>query len=299
MGSSDEVLNIMLLSYYQIEYNESMTGEKLSDIAMQYAIRRDYDNMKICFTMAIDKNYTPAMIQLGKYYEKIEINVDEMIRLYELALHYNNEIGVIALVDYYKLNNDIPNVLKYLNIYVDKYNDKQSMHDLIIYYHSINDEENSMKYCNKLFAIDQLQGHFYKGKTYEVVKKYSEMKSHYDYFLNNVNITIINNSSMIEKQVSHILKLYLDNDINIPFVQEILHKINFTHAHILGHVQYKLNKIKLKDPVYSKIGSCNICMNDDIQLQLFDCLGHYYCLDCTINIDKCALCKCTKKCSHS
>ena len=121
------------------------------------------------------------------------------------------------------------------------------------------------------------------------------MKLHYDYFLTNIDSAIINNSSIIEKQSSHIIKLYLDNDINILLIQATLHKINFSHSEILGHVQFKLNKIKLKDPVYSKIGYCNICMNDDIQLQLFDCLGHYYCLDCTINIAKCALCKCTKK----
>lgn len=295
MESSTEVLNIMISLYNSIEYNESMTGEKLNDIALQYANRQDYDNMKICFSMAIEKNYTTAMIHLGKYYEKIEINVGEMIRLYELAIYYNDEIGVIALVDYYKLKNDTQNILKYLNIYVDKFNDKQSIHDLIIYYHSTNDEENSMKYSNKLFEIDQLQGHFYKGKTYEVFKKYSDMKLHYDYFLANIDSEIINNSSMIKKQSLHIIKLYLDNDINILLIQATLHKINFSHSDILGHVQYKLNKIKLKDPVYSKIGSCNICMNDDIQLQLFDCLGHYYCLDCTINIAKCAICKCTKK----
>lgn len=291
-----------LLSNSPIEYNQSMTAEKLTDIAIQNMICQDYDNMKICFMMAIEKNYTPAMLQFARYYEQFEHNINEMVRLYELAIHYNDKNGSLALADYYKLKNDIPNTLKYLNICVDKFNDIESINDLIGYYNSQNDETNSVNYCDKLISLDHSSGYYMKGKTYQKFNKFSDMKICYELFLNSIDSSSIvfdpENFTQVEKQFAHVIKLYMDNDINIPLIQFILHKLNITNSSILGHIQFKLNKMKLKDPVYSKAGTCNICFNDDVQLQLFDCLGHYYCQDCTINMDKCAVCRCSKKCSH-
>jgi tetratricopeptide (TPR) repeat protein len=291
-----------LLSNSPIEYDESMTAEKLTDIAIQNMICQDYDNMKICFMMAIEKNYTPAMLQFARYYEQFEMNINEMIRLYELAIQHNDKNGAIALSDHYKSKNDIPNTLKYLNICVDKFNDIESINDLIAYYNSQNDEVNSLNYCDKLITLDQSNGYYMKGKTYQTFKKYSDMKIWYEQFLHSIDVSTIvfntKNLTQLEKQFAHVIKLYMDNDINIPLLQFILHKLNITNSSILGHIQFKLNKTKLKDPVYNKIGSCNICFSDDVQLQLFDCLGHYYCQDCTISMDKCAICRCSKKCSH-
>ena len=291
-----------LLSTSPIEYDESMTAEKLNDIAIQNMICQDYDNMKICFMMAIEKNYTPAMLQFGRYYEQFEMNTKEMIRLYELAIQHNDKQGAIALADFYKSKNDIPNTLKYLNICIDKFNDIESITDLIGYYQSSNNDVNSLNYCDKLISLDQSFGYYMKGKIYQHSKKYSDMKVWYEQFLNSIDPSRIvfdtDNLTMIEKQFAHVIKLYMDNDINIPLLQFILHKLNITNSSILGHIQFKLNKTKLKDPVYSKTGTCNICFSDDVQLQLFDCLGHYYCQECTINMDKCAICRCSKKCSH-
>jgi len=291
-----------ILSSEPLEYDNSMTPQQLTDIAIQNMLRQDYDNMKICFTMAIEKNYTPAMTQMARYYEQFEHNNNEMIRLYELAIQHGDKNGAIALGDYYKSKNDIPNVLKYLNICINQFNDHESIYDIIMYYNSINDEPNSLKYCDKLIEYDQSRGYFIKGKTFQLFKKYSDMKVHYELFLNSLDTTKIvfntDNLTALEKQFAHVIKLYMDNDINIQFVQFILHKLNISTPTILGHIQFKINKMKLKDPVYNKIGSCSICFGDDVQLQLFDCLGHYYCQDCTINMGKCAICRCSKKCNH-
>jgi hypothetical protein len=120
--------------------------------------------------------------------------------------------------------------------------------------------------------------------------------------LNNVNPSLLVFDNDIdnnyEKKFLNVIKLFLNNEINLGFIQSILHKYNITMSQILGHLQFKLNKIKLKDPEYSKIGTCNICFGDDVKLQLYDCLGHYYCLECTINMEKCAVCRCIKKCDH-
>lgn len=295
--------NIRSINQYNlIEYNDSMTPDQLTEIALKNLVNNDIDNMKICFSMAIEKNHTPAMLHFARYYEQIESNIEEMIRLYLLAIEHNNKDGAFSLANYYKSKNDVPNILKYLNIGVDKFNDQDSMLDLINYYNTINDEVNSVKYCDKLIEHNLSHGHFIKGKTFQIYKKYSEMKNHYDQFLNSLDSTTImfntEELNLNEKHCMYIIKFYMDNDINLPLVQYILHKLNISTPSILGHLQFKLNKAKLKDPIYNKIGSCGICFNDDVTLQLFDCLGHYYCSDCTINMDKCAICRCTKKCGH-
>ena len=118
--------------------------------------------------------------------------------------------------------------------------------------------------------------------------------------MNNVDSNLIkyNNDELnqYEKHFMYIIRLYLDNEIELSFIQYVLHKFNITMPGILGHLQYKLNKSKLS--IYKQISTCPICYADNIELQLFDCLGHHYCKECTIGLDKCAMCKCTKKCIH-
>jgi tetratricopeptide (TPR) repeat protein len=263
-------------------------------------VAHDYDNMKICLAMAIEKNYTPAMVHLARFYDQIEHDLNEMIRLYTLAYENGNKDGAFGLVDYYKSTHDIANVLKYLNIGVDQFNDQESIYDLVMYYQSINDETNSLKYCDKLIQTNPNRGHFIKGKMFQTFKKYDEMKIHFNSFFESLvptnllfNTDELNND---EKQFSYVIKLYMDNELDLPYVQFILHKFNITTSTILGHLQFKLNKTKLT--IYNQVGTCAICFNDNINLQLFDCLGHHYCRDCTISMDKCAVCRCTKKCSH-
>jgi TPR repeat protein len=72
--------------------------------------------MKICFALAIEKNYTSAMLHFARYYEQIEYNREEIIRLYTLAYEHGHRDGAYSLALFFKHLNDTPNVLKYLII---------------------------------------------------------------------------------------------------------------------------------------------------------------------------------------
>jgi hypothetical protein len=283
-----------------ILYDDSMSGEELTQIAIEYMTGQDYDNMKICFALAIEKNYTKAMLHFARYYEQIEYNRDEIIRLYTLAYENGHRDGAYSLALFFKHLNDTPNVLKYLIIGVERFDDEEAMYDLVAYYTSIKDEANSFKYCNILCGKNLLQGHFVIGKTFKEYNKFSEMKIHFNEYLNTLTTNEIKfNNDIIhghEKQLLYVLKVYIDNDITLEFIQSTLHRLNITTSKLLGHLQFKLNKTKL--PHYLQVNkTCSICF-DDTDLKLFDCLGHHYCETCTIKMDICAVCQCSKKCAH-
>lgn len=289
-------------------YNESMTAEELISIAKEYMNYDDFDNMKKCYTMAINKNNTQAMIHLGKFYECIEFNIHEMIRLYTLAYENGNKNGALLLVDYYKLKNDIPNTIKYLNIRIDRFDDIKSMEEIIIYYTCMDqDKQNAehknkvLKYCDTLITYSPLHGQFIKGKIFQLYNDYESMKIHYNQFLNDIDKSTISfnktDGNPINKNFISVIKFYLDNEINLKLVQNILSQCDNIPKYITGHMQYKINKTNYKDPPYNKIDICSICWETKT-LQLFDCGGHWHCHECTIKIKQCSTCSCLKTCSH-
>lgn len=279
------------INIFDIKYDESMSPDMLNNIANKFIILYDYNNMKRCYTLAVEKKSTLAMVQLARYYTQIEPNEEEVIRLYNLAIENDDGNGAHELAEYYKSKDDITNFIKYSNISIDQFNNEESTIPIISYYNGIKDETNSIKYCDKLIKINSLRGYFTKGMTYQIYDKYTEMKECYDTYLNNLCINNFDDPI----HYKYVIKLYLMNDIDIPYVQSMMHKFKMVEPKLTGHLQYKIHKSKLKEPMYNKIGTCSICLTDAITLQLFDCLGHYYCRDCTIKIDKCAVCMCTKR----
>jgi len=284
---------VPLVNNEYIEYNDTMSSDELTNIGSQYWHNQDYDNMKICLSMAIEKNNTKAMLILGRYYEEVEFNLGELIRLYTLAYENGNKEGSYSLASYYKHINDTPNIIKYLNICIDRFNDEDAIHDLIIYYNRVKDEINSFKYCNILMNKNNLQGHYVYGKSFRLFEKFQEMKIHFNSFLEQITIEQYND---YETQLLHVFKIFLDNEINLPFVQSTIQRLNITTKKLVGHLNFKLNKTKL--PNYKKENTtCPVCF-DDTELKLFDCLGHHYCESCTIKLISCEYCFCSKKCDH-
>lgn len=237
------------------------------------------------------------MLNLARYYEQFEVNSEEMIKYYSLAIENDSKDGAISLIEYFTYLSDIPNIIKYTTIAADKFNDINSIVDLIKHYSNANDEQNSLKYSDKLIEVNANKGFFMKGTIFENLKKYNEMIIEYTKFLDTVNLS--NTSSiLIERNFMYVVLLFINNEINLTYVQSVLQKHNIQTQNLWSHLQYKLNKLKLVQPPYSKVGRCNICLDDDVTLQIFDCIGHYYCRNCTITINHCSFCKCTKKCSH-
>jgi len=286
--------NFPLLVNVPIDYNDTMPPETLCKIAQKFISRMDYDNARICLSIAIEKNHTPSMIQLGRFYELVEINPEEMSRLYNLAIENNDKDGAYAFAVYYKKINNEAKMIEYLIVGAERFNDPTSIYNLITYYLEKLDKDNCLKYCNKLIKLDPNTGHYMIGFAFEKFIMIDEMKIHYTMFLNNLEAKSIEFHEEKDK-ILDVIRLFLQNEIELPFIQTMLHKFNITDASILGHLQFKINKTKLSN--YKISGDCMICY-ETTDLQLFDCLGHHYCIGCNIKLEKCAVCKCSRKCLH-
>lgn len=287
------------------KYNENMTSNELIEIAIQYMKNEDYNNMKKCYMLAITKKDTNAMITLGNFYQKVEINLSEMIRLYTLAYENGNKVGVISLVNYYKSINNIPNAIKYLNICIERFDDTESMEQMIRYYlfleENTNNKNLALKYCDLLITYSPNNGYFMKGYTFQKYSEYELMKIQYDKFISDIDKSnlIFNkkNCTKINYNFLYVIKFYMDNEINLKLIQNVLGKCNNVPKYITGHMQYKINKSKYINPPYNKIDMCPCCL-EVTNLQLFDCGGHWHCQNCTIKISQCSECACYKSCSH-
>jgi tetratricopeptide (TPR) repeat protein len=278
----------------QLNYDDTMSGDKLNEIAQKFITYGDYDNARICLLMAIEKSHTKSMLQLGTYYEQVEPNVDEMIRLYTLTYENGDKEGAFQLASYYTKMKNEPEMIKYLVIGAERFNDRDAIYNLIIHYLTKEDKENSLKFCDKLIENNPNAGHYMKGHIFEKFNDIDCMKIHYHMFLTNLPPNPVGTQEDGEK-ILDVIKTYMHNEIDLPFIQSMLHKFQITDGGVLGHLQFKINKTKLSN--YKMNGDCMICYETK-DLQMFDCLGHHYCLGCIMKIQQCAVCKCSRKCMH-
>jgi len=295
----NELVNVMgqdasSLPNVQLNYDDTMSGDKLNEIAQKFITYGDYDNARICLLMAIEKSHTKSMLQLGTYYEQVEPNVDEMIRLYTLTYENGDKEGAFQLASYYTKMKNEPEMIKYLVIGAERFNDRDAIYNLIIHYLTKEDKENSLKFCDKLIENNPNAGHYMKGHIFEKFNDIDCMKIHYHMFLTNLPPNPVGTQEDGEK-ILDVIKTYMHNEIDLPFIQSMLHKFQITDGGVLGHLQFKINKTKLSN--YKMNGDCMICYETK-DLQMFDCLGHHYCLGCIMKIQQCAVCKCSRKCMH-
>jgi TPR repeat protein len=128
--------------------------------------------------MAIEKDYSNAMNNLGIYYQKIEKDYDQMKKYYLMAIEKGHTDAINNLETYYQLNNDtlsllklyikINDVVKISNLLIE-YSNQTTLNEeitsiLLEYLNSFNDTilPVSLKICKRLFnkQIDLLETHF-------------------------------------------------------------------------------------------------------------------------------------------
>jgi hypothetical protein len=289
------LFNLIIQSISQersYEYNENMSGYELNEIALNYRDIYDYDTMIECFTFAINKDYIPAMLNLATYYAQNNIEVDKMVKLYTTAYEKGEKEGLISLIEFYKSKNNLENMVKYSDILIEKFNNLKHIYYLINEYKILKKEEICIKYCNKLLSINPLDCHFTLGHIYHSFYKLNESVTSYKKCLElfNQETTTIEN-----EQFYIIIKYFIENEIELKYIQSILHKFKIIDNSIQSNLQYRINKTQL--PHYKKDEECSICM-DSTNIKLYDCLGHWFCDTCTSNMVKCPACGCSKKCFH-
>jgi len=283
------------------DHDEEISGEQLSNIGCEYDKLGYVENAKKCFELAMKKEYYPAIVYLAKHYLEFEKNVEQFISLNEIALSHGIEDAAISLLEYYDDIQDNENKLKYLKICVDDFNSTDKLYDIIMYYKYMFDEENCIIYCNKLInnkdhGHNYKNGHFLLGQLYKHISKYSEMIHHYKLFLSSIEKKDIPFDDDIiidmESKVLFVINIFITNEIDLVEIQEYMNKFNIKSDRLTTIIQLKINKTKLIE--YNKMGECPICRQTEL-LQIFDCLGHYFCKMCTVKLeDECAICKCPK-----
>jgi hypothetical protein len=289
------LLNLIMqsISYERsYEYNENMSGYELNEIALNYQDIHDYVSMIQCFTLAINKDYIPSMLNLATYYAQNNIQFDEMVKLYTTAYEKGEKEGLISLIEYSKSKNNLENMVKYSDILLEKFNTTKHIYYLINEYKYLKKEELCIKYCNKLLNLNPLKGYFTLGHIYHTFYKFNESVTSYKKCLElfNPETTTIEN-----EQFYIIIRYFIENEIELKYIQSILHKFKIIDNSVQSNLQYRINKTQF--PFYKKEEECAICM-DSTNIKLYDCMGHWFCDTCTSHIVKCPACSCSKKCFH-
>src|SRR3989304_6674894 len=86
-------------------------------------LEKDYEQMKKYYLMAIDKGVYKAMFNLGYYYEHIKKDYEQMKKFYLMASDKGDSQAMNNLTTFYKNNNDYPSLIKLYH----KYNKKEEL----------------------------------------------------------------------------------------------------------------------------------------------------------------------------
>ena len=297
-GLGCEKNNKESLKYYILAANNN-------DIRSQYYLGENYEKgiiceknliesfkyLKMCAdntinvfieTKMLNKKYNiTAKYNVGHYlYHGIGVEKDynESIRYIKMAADEKFPQAIYLMFTFYYngeiVEKNIDEAIKYLKLGAE-IRDVTSIYQLIV-----------LNYNYGVFDIPQ---NIEEGFNY--IKLFLGTVT-IDNIYSNVNKKLTVRGSYLHRIIYEIL---LQNDMELYFVQELISKYK-VFSNLNSLLQFKLNKKKL--PVYTKIDRCLVCFEENISIQLFDCLGHYYCQGCTIKIKDCCLCKSHKRCFH-
>jgi hypothetical protein len=173
--------------------------------------------------------------------------------------------------------------------------------------HSDRDINRALKYYNLAILKKYYRGY------YELAYYYCEFKFNYEHFKKNIILFLDSNdedrdlySSPTKLRNVALLKLLevifrYENEKDINFLKQYCikfgidpEKIDKYNDRIKMREQYMTNKKKLKlVEEEGKETDCGICYERK-ELIVFDCLGHYMCIDCYLKVNKCPFCSIEK-----
>ena len=273
---SSEILEIYNSENPEININLDNVNI-LNWISLYYKNIKNYEKMKKYYLIAIEKENSDAMTNLGIYYYFIEKNHKEAIKYYSMAIEKGNSNAMLRLGCYCELIEDYEEMTKYFLMAIEKDN-SNAMYSLGSHYEDIEDYEEMKKYY--LMAIEKGNSNamFKLGYYYENIKDYQEMTKYY--------------LMAIEKENSNAmfkLGYYYRNNIlkffNLLFNLEkksdiVINKINYLSKNIDVD-----NYIKKLNTNINNIKDCIVCY-EKIQHIQFDC-GHEICINCYCSMNNC------------
>jgi hypothetical protein len=210
--------------------------------------------------------------------------------LQEISSIHNDINEILYLIDYYRKINNENKMLKFLKVAIEPpFSNPESIREIIFYYLRKHEKEECIKYWS--YIKDEKQKYYMLGFINECFGQVDEMKISYYKFLELSSLEdMINLES--NYSITYVLHIFIQNEIDLPYVQKMINKLRIRENNLSGQLQFKFNKINL--PNYKKYDICPICYNET-ELNMYDCLGHHFCVNCTIRINECAICKCACK----
>jgi hypothetical protein len=193
--------------------------------------------------------------KLAEHYKSIN-NIDEMVKYYLMAIDRGDTESMRGFAEYYKNINNIDEMVKYYLMAMDR-GDIESKEQLFDYYKDTNQPNEMVKYMSSFDDVildDTLKNALLNMKILPELLK-----------------TSLINMFLMRTEMSFVYAMCKCHNIKDDRISDLLQIID--------------NKMKL-----TIIDDCVICYTNT-KLILYECFGHYYCLDCIVSIDKCSMCR--------
>ena len=98
--------NECILFLFFGEKQQNMDDNLIFNLGCYYELEQNYDEMKKCYLVDIERGNDNAMFNLGCYYDKIEKNYDEMKKYYLMAIEKGNDEAMLLLGEHYDYNEE-------------------------------------------------------------------------------------------------------------------------------------------------------------------------------------------------
>ena len=170
-----------IIIYHSVAVNTNYTIATYNLGYYYQRIEIDHDQMKKYYLIAINNNCVHAMHHLGYHYQHIEKDYSQMKKYYLMAID-NNYVNAMNELGYYyrKIEKNYDEMKKYYLMAID-HNDDKAMYKLGCYYYTTEKDYDKMeKYylmainSNNIDAMTAL-GHYYQN----IKKDYDKMKKYY------------------------------------------------------------------------------------------------------------------------
>ena len=256
--SKNDDEKIVLSIFNSLELKEKNYNLNDSNILVFIAIyyryvKKDYENEKKYYLMAVEKGNKTGMNNLGYLYDIFEKDYKNAKKYYLMAIENGNKLAMNNLGSlYHNVEKDYENAKKYYLMAIEN-GCNMAMNNLgYLYYDIEKDYENAKKYW--LMAIE-------KGNT-SAMNNIKSMMDNLELYISLKKIT--NKNELIENKITNIRKKrrIIEYENKLAFFSEISH---------------------IKD--------CEICLKNNKLHLLMECGRHSICEDCFVKVEKCPYCR--------
>lgn len=180
----DDIKNVknnnILVRIYNLFANdvlfEPLGPVEMLNMGKYYYLKKDNDNAKKYFLMAIDNGCDMGYFWMGEYYSTNE-DYENMAKYLSIGVEKNDIACAIVLGHFYDSIGDYSNTIKYLEK-TTKENDLDEIRILGYAYFQIKDYNNALKYYFKGYEMGDIEMTKNLGSIYSILEDYDNAKKY-------------------------------------------------------------------------------------------------------------------------